>query len=321
MLSEDDHYQVINQQSNNKLNPKELKDMTQLEIDYKPYMDKMAETSEPLVITNIENNNDTHAYIGCPILLHDRVIGFINLLCKKKHLAPDKHEERLTAFSRLVAIAIQNARLFSQSKQLAAHEERQRLARDLHDSVSQTLFTCRAMSESALKRWENDPDGAYELMCDVNQLTMTALSEMRILLMELRPESLNQVSLKQLFEQYLQPIQVRRDFQMTLVIDEIPSLPPQIQLALYRITQEALNNIDKHAKATLVEVRATASPSQIQLLISDNGDGFNLDEVDSTHLGLRIMQERANEIGASIQISTKLKTGTQIKVVWNRDKS
>ena len=329
MLLENGRYRVLKQQETDKLNTRKVHSLSQLQMNYEPYIETMLETSKPIIIDDLQTKNgdapsksfaDLKAYIGCPIFLHHNVIGFINLFGEKADFFSDKHAERLKAFSRLAAIAIQNARLFAQSKKLAAHEERQRLARDLHDSVSQTLFTCRAMSETALKRWESDPDKAYELIRDVNQLTMTALSEMRILLLELRPSSLNQINLKQLFEQYLQPIQLRRDFEMILLIDEVPPLPSEIQLALYRITQEALNNIDKHAQATKVEIKVIASPEQIQLLISDNGDGFDINEVSSTHLGLRIMQERAEEIGASIKINAEPNIGTQIKVVWNRDK-
>ena len=175
------------------------------------------------------------------------------------------------------------------------------------------------MSESALKRWEHDPEGAYDLIRDVNQLTMTALSEMRILLLELRPSALTQINIEQLFEQYLQPIQLRRDFELKLDINGTPKLPPGVQLALYRITQEALNNIDKHAQANNVEVIATGSDKHIELVISDDGGGFDIESIASTNMGLRIMRERASEIDATISIDSKPKHGTQIKVIWEKE--
>jgi signal transduction histidine kinase len=261
------------------------------------------------------------AYMGVPIQLQDSVIGFINLLSEQPDYFGDKDAERLSAFAELAAIAIQNARLYQESQELAAVKERQRLARDLHDSVSQTLFTCRTMSETALRRWEKDPASAYELIRDVNQLITTGLAEMRILLLELRPAALAEVSLKQLFEQYLQPIQDRRKFELVLTIADIPPLPPQVQLALYRIAQEALNNIDKHAQASRVEVRAAGDSEHVTMLISDDGRGFEPTVTAATSLGLAIMRERADEIGAALDIISQINAGTHIKVTWRKETS
>lgn len=328
IIIEDDYYHVAHQQSNNIRDTQEYIAVQHLQTEYKSYVDEMLETHQPLIVADVQADNsfkpvavDSKSYVGCPILLQDEVIGFINLVSDKKDFFSDEHAKRLSAFSRSCAIAIQNAHLFANSKKLATHEERQRLARDLHDSVSQTLFTCRAMSESALRRWHKDPDGAYELIRDINQLSMTALSEMRILLLELQPKSLTRIGLKHLFEQYLAPIQARRDFELSFLVDEFPVLPPDVQLALYRITQEALNNIDKHAQATRVEIKVIADGNQIHLLISDNGVGFGWNDVDSTNLGLSIMQDRAKEIGATIIIDSEPNVGTQVKVIWGRDTS
>jgi len=324
-LMEGDHYRIAKQSNNDQED--EVIDKTQPQVDFKPYAQQMLKTAKPIVVTDLQVNqqvksaligDEGHAYIGSPILLQNEVIGFIHLLSEERDFFTDQHADRLLTFSRLAAIAIQNARLFEQSQQLAAHEERHRLARELHDSVSQTLFTCRAMSETALRRWEKDPDSAYELIQDVNQLSMTALSEMRILLLELRPTALTRISLKQLFEQYLQPIQERREFKLVLSLDELPSLDPAVQIALYRITQEALNNIDKHAQATRVEVSVQDTPTQVELKIADDGIGFDEDDADSTTLGLGIMRERAGEIDASISIESAPDRGTQITVILKK---
>ena len=326
-LIEEEQYQAVHQQSNGTRDTQERIAVQNFHVNFSAYAGIMLTTGQPLVVSDMQTDQtletavlyaNVRSYVGCPILLQEEIIGFIHLLAEDAGFFSDDDAERLVAFSRLAAIAIQNARLFAKTKQLAVHEERQRLARDLHDSVSQTLFTCRAMSESAVKRWTTDPNRAYELMQDVNQLTMTALSEMRILLLELRPITLDQISLKDLFEQYLKPIQVRRDFELSIKIDETPQLPPPVKLALYRITQEALNNIDKHAQAKQVEVYATNSDEEITLMISDDGIGFKHEHVVSTKLGLRIMKERAEEINAQIQIDSEPQTGTCIQVVWDK---
>lgn len=327
-LMEDDHFRIAKQIYGDSRDTQELIAETRLKIDFKPYADIMYKTAQPVVIPDLQLDEEfalpamtanIHAYIGSPILLREEVIGFINLLSEKVNFFTDTDAERLSSFARLASLAIQNAKLYEQSRQLAAHQERDRLARELHDSVSQTLFTCRAMSETALRRWHKDPESAYELIENVNQLSMTALSEMRILLLELRPSSLTRTSLRQLFEQYLQPIQERREFDLTLSIDNLPKVKPEVQIALYRITQEALNNIDKHAQATEVAVHVEDMPQAIRVSISDNGVGFDHDEHTSTSLGLGIMRERANEIGAQITIESQPDTGTQITVILPKD--
>jgi len=325
-LVDDEHFQITEHQRNN-----EQEQITErrMQLDYRSYADKMYKSGQPIIIEDLQlethmqsiaTDASIHAYVGTPIHLQDNIIGFINLISEEVGFFTNQHSERLVAFSKLAAIAIQNARLFDESRQLAGLEERQRLARELHDSVSQTLFTCRTMSESALHRWKRDPNRAYELLNDVNKLTATALAEMRILLLELRPTALTRVGIKQLFEQYLQPIQGRHEFQLVLSIDDIPPLPPNIQIALYRITQEAMNNIDKHSQTNHVEVRATNTPDSVIIEIRDQGVGFIPTEVAPTSLGLGIMRERAYEIGASIEIVSEIGQGTQITIIWEKDK-
>ena len=324
-IVEDENFQKHEHQNNSK----DLITERRMQLDYRSYADIMYKTGQAIIIKDLQleshmrdiaSEAGIHAYVGAPIQLQDKVIGFINLISEEIDFFTNEHVERLRAFSKLAAIAIQNARLFDESRQLAGIEERQRLARELHDSVSQTLFTCRTMSESALRRWKRDPDRAYELLHDVNKLTTTALAEMRILLLELRPTALTEVRLKQLFEQYLHPIQGRHEFQLELSIDDIPPLPPNIQIALYRITQEAMNNIDKHSQTKHVEVRATDTPESVIIEIRDQGVGFVQDDVAATSLGLGIMRERASEIDAAINIVSEVGQGTQITIVWKKDK-
>lgn len=209
-------------------------------------------------------------------------------------------------------------RLADQARELVAMHERQRLARDLHDSVSQTMFTCRTLAETALRRFEKDPKSAHEMLKEVVEQTGNALAEMRILLLELRPAALTQIGLKALFEQYLGPIQGRRRFNLHLELENVPSLPPDVQIALYRIAQEALNNIDKHAEAENVEISAIDSAETLTLAISDDGRGFEMNGVSATSMGLGIMRERATQIGAEIEIDSKPGVGTRIRVIWEK---
>lgn len=291
------------------------------------FADIMIRTGKPHIVADLQGESKIYSlaqdanirsYLGAPIQFQNRIIGFINITSESKNFYSKIHANRLTAFAELAAVAIKNASLFEQSRELGQLQERQRLARELHDSVSQTLFSCHTMSESALRRWEKNPERTHELLETINQLTITALAEMRILLLELRPHHLTQIGLKQLFEQYLKPIQSRRGFDLDLHIDPIAVLPPDVQIAFYRITQEALNNIYKHALATHVVVSLAEDPQTIKLLIKDNGTGFDLSLLNGGNFGLNIMKERAEEINANFEISSEINRGTEISIIWHK---
>lgn len=327
LLEEDYAWVARRKQSSIKRDTQELVAERQLQIEYAPFLDQMYRTHQPVIVADLQQQPDVRetamranvsGFVGAPIILRKKVIGFINVFSHESGYFTEHNAERLLAFAELAAIAIQNARLYQKSQELAAVEERQRLARDLHDSVSQSLFSCRTMAETALRRWDRDPQRARELMEEVHQMTMTALSEMRILLLELRPSALTQVSLKQLFDQYLKPIEDRKQYELSITIADIPTLPPDVQIAFYRIAQEALNNIDKHAQATQVEIRVQDHPDQLELLIKDDGSGFDNLEVAGTSLGLNIMRERAAAVGAQISINSAVGSGTEVRVIWDK---
>lgn len=201
------------------------------------------------------------------------------------------------------------------AQKLAASEERQRLARELHDSVSQSLFTATVMSESALRQWDANPTKAHDLLGQLTQITHTALAEMRLLLVELRPASLAQQNLSTLIEQLSTSIESRTNMRIITELDEIAKLDPEVQVALYRIIQEALNNVTKHAQARQVRVRLAKTDHQIALTISDDGKGFDLNNIEPSSLGVGIMRERAESIEASFEIESKRGSGTQIRVL------
>jgi two-component system, NarL family, sensor histidine kinase UhpB len=200
---------------------------------------------------------------------------------------------------------------------LATLEERQRLARELHDSVTQSIFSIKMMTESALRQWEGNPSKAHTLMEQVQKVTVSALQELRILLLELRPQSMTQVGFRQLIELLADSIRSRKPIEIEMEIDDLPQLPAEIQTALYRILQESLNNAIKHAEATLIHVSVRHLRDRLEMEIQDNGRGFDLNKVAGTSLGLGIMKERADTAGLSLEISSAPGKGTQLCVVWH----
>lgn len=205
------------------------------------------------------------------------------------------------------------------AQKLAAAEERQRLARELHDSVSQTLFTSTVMSESALRQWDTNPNKAHDLMKQLQQLTSSALSEMRLLLLELRPASLTQVGLQALIQQLTNTVKSRSAIEIMTALDEIPTLHPDVQVGIYRIVQEALNNIIKHSQASKVFIQLEWVEQHIVLTITDDGKGFDMTLTKPTSLGMNIMRERAESIDARLNIESSVGEGTRIQVTWSEN--
>ncbi|WP_445636272.1 Histidine kinase domain-containing protein [Nostoc sp. DSM 114161] len=204
-------------------------------------------------------------------------------------------------------------------RKIAVEVERNRLARDLHDSVSQTLFTVATIAEALPRVWKRNPEVAQQGLEELAQLTQGALAEMRNLLIELRPDGLAEKALGELIQQLTKAISGRASLQVTTTVEVDLPLSSEIKLVFYRITQEALNNIIKHAQATEVSVSLEYDSQKIVLRVSDNGCGFDLTQIPipSGHLGIAIMKERADSIGANFHLSSYLGRGTEISLSWS----
>lgn len=204
-------------------------------------------------------------------------------------------------------------------QQKAAEEavvaERTRLARDLHDAVTQTLFATTLIAEVLPQVWEADRGAGVHRLEELRLLTRGALAEMRSLLVELRPNALTEVPLPVLLRQLGEAAGGRARLSVQVDVDGDRRLPPDVQLMLYRITQEALNNVVKHARASQAVVQLRLGPI-VRLTIADTGAGFDPSAVTADHLGLKIMRERAEAVGARVTLYSEPGAGTQITVVW-----
>lgn len=267
------------------------------------------------------------ALLAMPIVLHSEVFGGILLYYAEPRAFSGEDLELAAVFGNQVALAIENARLREQVKQSAATAERSRLARDLHDSVTQALFSASLVAEVLPQVWQRDPEEAQQGLQELRHLTRGALAEMRTLLLELRPTALLETKLDDLLRQLTEAITSRAQISSKLHIEPSPLLPPDVHVTFYRVTQEALHNTVKHAGANHVSVSLQASPSaaprrhhnwqgQLELLVTDDGQGFDPGQRDPNHLGLRIMQERAASVGAKLTIESQPGEGTQVLLVW-----
>ena len=202
-------------------------------------------------------------------------------------------------------------------KEKTAVEERTRLARDLHDAVSQTLFSTSLIAEVLPKLWERNKEDGLKKLEEVRQLTRGALAEMRTLLFELRPAALADADLNELLRQLAESVTGRARVPVTLEVEGECDVVPDVKIGLYRIAQEALNNIAKHSGATKAQVTLHCLPDSITLHIIDNGHGFDISRDASGSFGLNNMKERADQIGAVLKIESKIEQGTEITVDWH----
>ena len=214
----------------------------------------------------------------------------------------------------------QRAKIEKELAEKAADEavaaDRTRLARDLHDAVTQTLFSASLIAEVLPDLWDMDVEEAKNSTEELRQLTRGALAEMRTLLLELRPAALTQTRLSDLIRQLCEAFIGRSRLPITLNIEGERQLPPEVQVAYYRIAQECLNNVFKYARATKVNVALSLSPSVVRFEVCDNGIGFDMSTAKPTSLGMRIMRERAEAIGADFHISSTPGSGTCVEVRW-----
>ena len=206
----------------------------------------------------------------------------------------------------------------AQLKEKTAIEERNRLARDLHDAVSQTLFSASLIAEVLPRLWERNPEEGRKRLEEIRQLTRGALAEMRTLLLELRPTSLKDAELGDLLKQLAESITGRARIPVKVFVEGHCEMSPEVKIALYRIAQEALNNVAKHSGAGQADVRLECRPQGVDMVISDNGKGFDMQDVRAQSLGLGIMKERAREIDARLKLESQVDKGTQIIVEWER---
>jgi len=265
-----------------------------------------------------------HGWLGVPMLYGDRVVGAIVVGSYQRGAFDEGHQQTLTSIANQAAVALENARLYDQAQQLAVLEERQRLARELHDAVTQTLFSSSLIAEALPSLWESDRVEGQKLLKELRQLSRGALAEMRTLLLELRPAVLAEASLDDLLRQLGEAVTGRKGVPVTIVVEGGCALPSDVHVALYRIAQEALNNVVKHAEARQVAVSLRCSPpdskgdtqTTVELCIRDDGRGFDPRHVQPDRLGLGIIRERAQAIGASLKIDSQPGHGTLIMAVW-----
>lgn len=252
-----------------------------------------------------------------PLSIKGESIGIIAVNSGDDRPANDQHElEVLEAIAGYIAISIENHRLIQENIEAAAVEERSRLAHDLHDAVTQTIYSASLIAEVLPQVWDRNPEEGQRNLTKLRALVRGALAEMRTMLFELRPAALEVANLETLMDQLGDTLHGRTRIPVRVECDDIPELPSQVKIMLYRIAQEAVNNIIKHAAATQTKIELHKQADQVFLRIWDNGRGFELQEGNKGGLGLDIMRERAKKINAQLQVESEPGKGTQVTAFW-----
>jgi signal transduction histidine kinase len=211
---------------------------------------------------------------------------------------------------------MENAHLYEQAEHTAILSERNRLARELHDAVTQTLFSASLIADVTPVIWKRNPEEGLQHLEELRQLTRGALAEMRTLLMEMRPESLDRADLKSLITQLSEAFIGRVRIPLDLQINGICDQNQEVKIVFYRVAQEALNNIAKHSGARQVSLHLNCQPGHLQLRIQDDGLGFKIGSIPPGHMGVAIMRERASSIGARLNIESQPGEGTTVMLEW-----
>jgi PAS domain S-box-containing protein len=263
------------------------------------------------------------AWMGIPLVQRGKVMGLLSLAIDEPSFYTNEHAHMAVALASQAAVAMENAKLYKQAQEAAALEERSRLARELHDSVTQALFSMTMHAEAAQMALEREqgagnghPDGPLRRnLLQLSELSEGALAEMRALIFELRPGALQEEGLAAALRKHTAALSAREGIGIEVQApdDRIP-LDPDAEEHIYRGVQEALHNVVKHAGAGQVIVRLEADDGILVLEIQDDGVGFDTATVPAGHLGLRTMADRMEQIGGALDIVSAPGAGTTVRI-------
>lgn len=267
-------------------------------------------------LKGLEDGADGLRYhASVPLYRHHRRIGVLNVVSANRRRLSNDDLRLLNTVGDMMSIAIERAQLFDASMQMGALEERNRLAREIHDTLAQGLSAIALQLETADVLLEQDTTRARSAVRKALHLARTNLDEARRSVLDLRAAPLEQKrfadALTELVEHYGDEARIQTQVE---VVGKDHPLTQRLETGLFRIAQEALTNVVNHAHASNLFVRFVAQPNGVELLIEDNGDGFDTSEIEAGHFGLIGLNERAKLLGGTLEICTQPGEGTSIHV-------
>lgn len=287
-----------------------------------------ASSNEALLVNDVtqdsrflpdENYPLTQAELVVPLRVGNRVIGTLDLLNDQTNSFSTEDVLGARSLADQIAIAIDNAHLYKRSRTLAVLEERNRMAGQLHDSMNQSLYSVILFAGAGQQEMEkNNLPAVQHYLSRIEHMARQSLKEMRLMVFELRPKVLEQNGLAGALQQRLDTVELGAGLDARLVIEGDIDLPPETEEALYRIAQEALNNVLKHASASRVRVSLVCQDGELDLAITDDGVGFDPLHPPHKGIGLVNMNEQAAAVGATLQIRSSPGSGSCVQAHLNR---
>lgn len=279
---------------------------------------KVVKSGQPVARSNLDTDlGENRSLLAVPLFVSGEFYGCLSLYYSQERPFSQEEISLAVAFGDQTALAIENDRLRNLVKQAAVLEERERLARELHDSVTQSLFSLALLAEGWQRLLRSGKiESVAEPLTELGEIAQQALKEMRLLVYELRPPTLEHEGLLGALHQRLNAVEKRAGVEAHLMADDLFELPAPVEEGLYRITQEALNNSLKHAGATSVTVRLGMDDGFVVLEVADNGRGFDLhsDAYQRGGMGLSNMRQRAEKLGGALEIHSAVGKGTTVSV-------
>ena len=280
---------------------------------------------EPLLISNLAIDGPTYhsvrrstpcTYAGAPMRVSGQIVGVLGVIREAEQQFSVEEVALLASIADQVGVVVENVRLRHQAELAAVMEERERLARELHDSVTQSLYSLTLLAGGGKRlAMAGTLENVADYFTDLGEIAQQALKEMRLLVYELRPSILEQEGLVGALQQRLDSVEGRAGVEARLLVEDMVQLSPSVEEDLYRIAQEALNNALKHAVATSVTVRIYVDNGHLVLEVLDDGVGFEPDALSDTGgMGLVSIRKRVERIGGTLDILADPGQGTTIKV-------
>lgn len=282
--------------------------------DDQPPLGQVLTGMEPVVIPDLgralgrrsESGPDNlfHAYVGVPLVARGQACGVLSVLAPTDRAFTSQDLALLRSIGEQLGGAVENATLERQARQLAILEERRRLARDIHDSITQSLYSLTLLAEAGARRARaGDVSGAGRSLTRLGETANDALRAMRLLLYELRPLGLGRGEIARALRERLDAVERRLGIEAELSVEDAPRLPEEVERAMFGIAVEALNNAIQHANPRTIRVKLRSTDAVFSLTVEDDGHGFDADVTPAKpDHGLDNMRTRAREAGAVLQV-------------------